>query len=78
MIDRTLPRLAFLALLALSACNSPDNGSANAGTPDPGGWRLASGKMPTKAEFTALSATCEEKGGAIDPCLSNLGLKHAP
>jgi hypothetical protein len=42
------------------------------------GWRMASGKYPTQAEFAALAATCEAKGGALDSCFADLGLKRAP
>jgi hypothetical protein len=78
MTDRTLFPLAFLALLALCGCqNTEPAASAEAAPVDVAGWRLASGKVPTKAEFTALAATCEAKGGAVDPCLTDLGLKRA-
>ena len=77
MIDRTLLRLAFIAVLALSGCNSePPAISTAPPPPDSSGWRMASGKPPTKAEFAALAATCETKGGALDDCLVNLGLKR--
>ncbi|HXO02857.1 MAG TPA: hypothetical protein VN900_12415 [Stellaceae bacterium] len=46
--------------------------------PDSAGWQLASGKLPTKAEFTALAASCQDRGGAFEPCLTELGLKRAP
>jgi hypothetical protein len=79
MRDRTLIPLAVAGLLALTACTTPETITASAEIPpDSSGWRLASGKVPTKAEFTALAATCQDKGGAMDPCLSNLGLKRAP
>jgi hypothetical protein len=45
--------------------------------PDMSGWRLASGKPPTQAEFAALTATCEAKGGITDACFAELGLKKA-
>jgi hypothetical protein len=79
MTRSTLSRLAIVALLPLAACDGPDTGgaTANAGGPDPGSWRLSSGKTPTKAEFAALEATCQSKGGAVDSCLSDLGLKRA-
>jgi hypothetical protein len=78
MIDRTLRRLSIVAVLALGGCTGSDTSvSADTASPDPGGWRLASGKMPTKAEFTALAATCQDKGGAFESCLTNLGLKRA-
>jgi hypothetical protein len=84
MSDSTLSSLGRIlgvtALLALAACD-PATTQTNA-APAPGldiaGWRMASGKTPTQAEFTALAATCEAKGGAIDPCFADLGLKRAP
>jgi hypothetical protein len=79
MRDRTLISLAVTALLTLGACTTPETTTASAEIPpDSSGWLLGSGKAPTKAEFTALVATCQDKGGAMDPCLSNLGLKRAP
>ena len=76
MSDRTLFRLAFAVLLGLTACDVPQSESAVAAPTDMAGWRLVSGKTPTKAEFTALAATCQDKGGALDPCLATLGLKR--
>jgi hypothetical protein len=78
MIDRTLRPFAILALFVLAACGPETPApSAVAENPDPGGWRYFSGKAPSKAEFAALSATCEAKGGAVDSCLTDLGLKRA-
>jgi len=70
-----LPRFTLFAFLALAACTSSDTGIADTRPPDSSGWRLASGKTPSQAEFAALAATCQEKGGAVDPCLTDLGLK---
>jgi hypothetical protein len=80
MIDRTLFAFALLAsgLVACSSTTTETASIAEAPPPDTSGWRLATGKVPTKAEFTALSATCEAKGGAVDSCLADLGLKRAP
>jgi hypothetical protein len=80
MTGRTLALLAFPALLALAACQTPETASsADTGPPpDLAAWRLASGKVPTKAEYAALSATCEAKGGNADACFAELGLKKAP
>lgn len=80
MIDRTLKCLAALALLTVAACadTATQTSNAEASPPDMTGWRMASGKPPTKAEFAALAATCRAKGGAIDACLGELGLKRAP
>ncbi|HXP03170.1 MAG TPA: hypothetical protein VN808_03550 [Stellaceae bacterium] len=76
MAASTLPHLAVLTLLALAACSTTDTAATDTASPDPGGWLMSSGKEPTGAEFTALSATCEAKGGAVDPCLTDLGLKR--
>lgn len=76
---RTLLLLAFFALSGLAACQEADTeGSAVAAAlpADIAEWRLASGKAPTKAEFAALSATCEAKGGINDACFADLGLKR--
>jgi hypothetical protein len=77
MVRRTLFPVGFLAL-TLAACQSPEPTASVEESPDLSGWRLASGKVPTQAEFAALTASCEDKGGALDPCLAELGLKHAP
>jgi hypothetical protein len=81
MSDSTLKYLAIAALLALAACDpaATQTGAVEtASAPDIAGWRMASGKAPTKAEFAALAATCQAKGGAIDSCFADLGLKRAP
>ena len=78
MTVSTLPRFAALLLLALGACTTMETAVTATPAPDPGGWLMSSGKQPTKAEFAALAATCEDKGGAVESCFTNLGLKHAP
>jgi hypothetical protein len=72
-----MPRIALLTVpFALAAC-AELAGQNTASAPDPSGWQFASGKPPSKAEFAALSATCEAKCGAVETCLVNLGLKRA-
>jgi hypothetical protein len=80
MSDSTLRFLAITALLALAACDPAvtQTNAASAPGPDIAGWRMASGKAPSQAEFAALAATCEMKGGAIDSCFADLGLKRMP
>jgi len=76
-----MPRILFIAILALAACDGSDTTEgAGLATPDIAGWQLTSGKPPTKAEFAALAATCEERAnnGPLDSCLADLGLKRAP
>jgi hypothetical protein len=79
MTGRTLFILTFLAFLALAACQNAETVGSAAATPDVSGWRLASGKLPTMAEFAALAATCQDqsKDGSLDSCLNELGLKRA-
>ena len=48
------------------------------------GWRLASGKAPSRAEYAAMVAACQdgavqqEAAKPLDACLADLGLKRAP
>jgi hypothetical protein len=73
-------RIALCSIIfALAAC-----ASADANQPaEMAGWKMASGKTPTKAEFAAVLAACETKavattdGKPLDTCLDNLGLKRA-
>ncbi|HVC56802.1 MAG TPA: hypothetical protein VND95_12650 [Stellaceae bacterium] len=47
------------------------------------GWRVASGRPPTRAEYTAIVAACRDRavrdaqGRPLAACLANLGLKRA-
>jgi hypothetical protein len=77
MTANTFSRFAVLLPLALGACTTTETAVTATAPTDPGGWLMSSGKQPTKAEFTALAATCEEMGGAVEPCFTNLGLKRA-
>jgi hypothetical protein len=77
MSASTLPRLAVPMLLALGACSTSETATTSSAPPDPAGWVMSSGKAPSNTEFAALAATCESKGGAVEPCLTNLGLKRA-
>ncbi|MBV8890189.1 MAG: hypothetical protein JO267_01425 [Alphaproteobacteria bacterium] len=80
-----MPRVAFVVLLSLAACAAPDTSqSVAAGPPDMQGWQGLSGKAPTKNEFAALVAACEDRAKVtgrpdpIDDCLADHGLRHAP
>ena len=47
------------------------------------GWKTAYGKAPTKADFAAVLAACQDKAVAkaqekpLESCLGDLGLKRA-
>lgn len=78
MTHRTLFFLTFPAVLLLAACqhSETESSATPAPIPDMSGWRLSSGKTPTKAEYVALTASCEDQAqGAMDSCLATLGLK---
>jgi hypothetical protein len=74
----TLSRIVILPLLALAACATTETADTSSQSPDSGGWLTVAGKEPTQAEFAALAATCQDKGGAVESCLTDLGLKRAP
>lgn len=73
-------QIALIVLLAMAACAEAD---ASANQPaEMQGWKTASGKSPTKAEFAAVVAACQD--GAVrkaqekplESCLGELGLKR--
>ncbi len=69
----------FLALLALAACGTSNAVTSAHAAAERGGWQLASGKAPTKAEFAAVLAACEDRAkgsqSAVDGCLVDYGLR---
>jgi len=76
-----MPKFVFFALLALAACTASDT---SAGPVDMQGWRAASGKPPTRAEFAAVVAACQDRmvrpasDKPLDACLADLGLRREP
>ncbi len=79
-----MPRFGVLIILGLAACTLFDRGQE--GPPGSGelrGWRLISGKAPSRAEYAAILAACEggagrrAAGARLDSCLADLGLKRA-
>ncbi len=79
-----MPSYALLLALGLACCTAFDTNQEAA--PDFGavsGWQLASGKAPSRAEYVAMVAACQD--GAVrhaaatplDSCLADLGLKRA-
>ena len=77
-----MPRRALVLMLGLAAGVASDSGRPD----DPSGvqgWRFASGKIPTRAEYIAVIAACKEgpvkrKGAPLEDCLADLGLRRAP
>ena len=80
-----MPRLAILLVLGLAACGVFDTSQPSEfGSGDMQGWRYVSGKTPSRAEYAAMVAACQDgavrsaQAGPIDSCLAGLGLKRAP
>ncbi|MGC2413596.1 MAG: hypothetical protein WA459_12960 [Stellaceae bacterium] len=79
-----MPSYALLLALGLACCTAFDTDQAAApGLGEVSGWQLASGKAPSRAEYAAMVAACQD--GAVrhaaatplDSCLADLGLKRA-
>ncbi len=80
-----MPRFALFLMLGLAACTTSDaTRQAGPGSGNMQGWRFASGKPPTRVEFVAVVAACQDgavksaQARALDACLADLGLKRAP
>ncbi len=80
-----MPRFVVLIMLGLAACSVFDTGQeTDLGSGEMSGWRLASGKAPSRAEYAAMVAACQdgavqqEAAKPLDACLADLGLKRAP
>ena len=69
--------------LALAGCGQPDRTRVSGtGVDEVRGWSLESGKRPSRAEYTALVASCEQgavrsaRGRLLEACLADLGLRR--
>jgi hypothetical protein len=77
-----MTRFAIATLLALAACAASEPGQPAAAV-DLQAWRLATGKVPTRAEYAAVVAACQDRPAAaaqsspFDACLADLGLTQA-
>jgi hypothetical protein len=87
-------RVAALIVLApvmfpLAGCGpSDDSPASGSGRGDVAGWIFASGKRPSRAEYAALVASCQqgavrsaqgkpfEPGKPLEACLADLGLRR--
>jgi hypothetical protein len=86
--DMPISRLAGIAVLAAAVlapagCGPSDTARVSGSGPeDVQGWRFASGKRPTRAEYAAVVAACQEgavkdsRGKPLDLCLADLGLRR--
>ena len=73
---------AFFILLSLAACATRDVAIPESASSAVSGWQEQSGKPPSQAEFAAVVAACQDRaqsadrGGPIDNCLADLGLRR--
>ena len=79
-----MPSYALFAAFGLACCTAFDTDQGPApGLAEVSGWQLASGKAPTRAEYAALVAACQDRAvqrvaaAPLDICLADLGLKRA-
>lgn len=80
-----MPRFTVSIMLGLAACSVFDAApQAGPGLGEMQGWRLASGKPPSRAEYAAVLAACRDgtatraSAKPLDACLADLGLRRAP
>lgn len=70
--------IAFLILLSLAGCATPNAVGPASSSSEVAGWQEASGKSPSRAEFAAVVAACQDRAGSgpLDGCLADLGLRR--
>ena len=75
-----MPKFVLLVLFGLAACAASD-ATQPSGVE---GWRNIAGKRPTRAEYAAVVAACQDgsvaraAGKPFEACLADLGLKRVP
>jgi hypothetical protein len=76
--------VAFVVFCGLVSCAVGDVVTPANASPELRGWRTADGKAPSKNEFAAVVAACEDraksanKSDPIEGCLADYGLHRAP
>jgi hypothetical protein len=74
-------KVGVFLMLAVAGCGQSD-GSRKSGADDVQGWLLASGKRPSRAEYAALVASCQQgavrsaRRKGLEACLADLGLRR--
>jgi hypothetical protein len=72
--------VAFVVLFGIGACATGDAVTAAKASSELREWRTADGKPPSKNEFAAVVAACEDraktanKSGPLEGCLVDYGL----
>jgi hypothetical protein len=74
--------VAFFVLFGLVACATGDAVTRASASSELRGWQTATGKPPSKNEFAAVVAACEDRAknsdmsGSIEGCLAGYGLRR--
>ena len=74
--------VAFVVLFGIVACATGDAVTPANASSELREWRTADGKAPSKNEFAAVVAACEDraktanKSDPIDGCLADYGLRR--
>jgi hypothetical protein len=74
--------VAFFVLFGLVACATGDAVTPASASSELREWQTATGKPPSKNEFAAVVAACEDraknsdKTGPIEGCLADYGLRR--
>jgi hypothetical protein len=75
--------VAFLVLFGLVACAAGDAVTSASASSELREWQTATGKSPSKNEFAAVVAACEDRARSsnktvpIEGCLADYGLRRA-
>ena len=77
-------RAVAFGVLALAGCGPADTSRVSGpGADEVRGWMFASGKRPSRAEYAALVASCQQgavrsarAGKPLEACLADLGLRR--
>jgi hypothetical protein len=75
-------RVAFILVFGLVACAAGNGVTLATASSELREWRNAAGKPPSKNEFAAVLAACEERAknanqsGALEGCLADYGLRR--
>jgi len=76
-------RAVVLLTLLLAGCGPPDTSrESGAGADEINGWKFISGKRPSRLEYAAFVASCEQgaiqstRSKPLDACLADLGLRR--
>ena len=74
--------VVVFVLFGLVVCAAADGATPASASSELRGWQTTTGKPPSRAEFAAVVAACEDrakgadKGAPLEGCLADLGLRR--